>query len=63
MLNVIDQYCLSPATSKGGFSCHPSDLSRKCHLCHRSCTEARHKASFLTLQDRQKHFWENKGNV
>ena len=28
MLDVTDQYCISPATSKGGFSCHPSDLSR-----------------------------------
>ena len=37
MLNVSDQYCISPATSKGGFSCHPGDLSRKCHLCHGSC--------------------------
>ena len=37
MLNVTDQYCISPATSKGGFSCHPGDLSRKCHLCHGSC--------------------------
>ena len=34
MLNVTDHYCISPATSKGGFSCHPGDLSRKCHLCH-----------------------------
>ena len=34
MLNVTDQYCISPATSKGGFSFHPGDLSRKCHLCH-----------------------------
>ena len=25
-------------------------------------TEARHKVSFLALQDRQKHFWQNKGN-
>ena len=58
MLNVTDQYCISPATSKGGFSCHPVDLSWKCHLCHGSCkvTEARHKASFLALQDSQKHF-------
>ena len=37
MLNVTDQYCISPATGKGGFSCHPGDLSRKCHLCHGSC--------------------------
>ena len=29
MLNVTDQYCISPATSKGGFSRHPVDLSRK----------------------------------
>ena len=36
MLNVTDQYCISSATSKGGFSCHPGDLSRKCHLCHGS---------------------------
>ena len=28
MLNVTDQYCISPATSKGGFSCHPGDLSQ-----------------------------------
>ena len=34
MLNVTDQYCISPATSKGEFSFHPADLSRKCHLCH-----------------------------
>ena len=27
MLNVTDQYCISPATSKGGFSCHPG-------ICH-----------------------------
>ena len=33
MLNVTDQYCISPATSKGGFLCHSGDLSRKCHLC------------------------------
>ena len=38
MLNVTDHYCISPAISKGGFSCHPGDLSRKCHLCHGSCT-------------------------
>ena len=31
LLNVTDHYCISPATSKGGFSCH-RDLSRKCHL-------------------------------
>ena len=37
MLNVTDHYCISPATSKGGFSCHPGDLLRKCHLCHGSC--------------------------
>ena len=38
MLNLTDQYsCISPAASKGGFSCHPGDLSRKCHLCHGSC--------------------------
>ena len=37
MLNVTYQYCISPATSKGGFSCHPADLSRKCHLCHSLC--------------------------
>ena len=31
-LNVTDQCCISPATSKGGFSCsHRGDLSRKCH--------------------------------
>ena len=41
MLNVTDQYCISPATSKGGFSCHPGVLSRKCHLCHRSCKSRR----------------------
>ena len=29
MLNVTDQYCISPATSKGGFYRHPVDLSRK----------------------------------
>ena len=23
MMNVSDQYCISPPTSKGGFSCHP----------------------------------------
>ena len=38
MLNVTDHYCISPATSKGEFSCHPGDLSRKCHLGHGSCT-------------------------
>ena len=37
MLKVTDQYSISPATSKGGFSCHPSDFSRKFHLCHGSC--------------------------
>ena len=37
MLNVTDQYCISPPTSKGGFSCHPGDLSRKRHSRHRSC--------------------------
>ena len=38
MLNVTDQYsCISPATSKGEFSSHSGDLSRKCHLCHGSC--------------------------
>ena len=37
MINVTDQYCISPATSKGGFSCHSGDLSRKCNLCHGSC--------------------------
>ena len=24
-------------TQRGGFSCHPGDLSRKCHLCHGLC--------------------------
>ena len=28
MLNIV---------LKGGFSCHPGDLSRKCHLCHGLC--------------------------
>ena len=28
MLNII---------LKGGFSCHPGDLSRKCHFCHGLC--------------------------
>ena len=37
MLNVTDQCCISQATSKGRFSCHRGDLSRKCHLCHGSC--------------------------
>ena len=37
MLNVTDQYCISPANSKEGFSCHPGDLLRKCRLCHGSC--------------------------
>ena len=37
MLNVTDHSCISPATSKGGFSYHPGDLSRKCHLCHGAC--------------------------
>ena len=37
ILNVTDQYCISPPTSKGGFSCHSGDLSRKCHSCHGSC--------------------------
>ena len=37
MLKVTDQYSISPATSKRGFSCHPSDLPRKFHLCHGSC--------------------------
>ena len=32
MLDVTDQYCIFPAAGKGGFSCHPGDLSRKCHL-------------------------------
>ena len=31
------EYCISPAAGNGGFSCHPGDLSRKCHLCHGSC--------------------------
>ena len=29
MLNETDQNCISPATSKGGFSRHPVDLSPK----------------------------------
>ena len=37
MLNVTDQYCISLPTSKGGFSCHPGELSRKCHSRHGSC--------------------------
>ena len=37
MLNVTDQYCISPHTNKVGFSCHSGDLSRKCHSCHGSC--------------------------
>ena len=37
MLNVTDQYCISPATSKAGFSCHSADLSRRCPLCARLC--------------------------
>ena len=37
MLNVSDQYCISPLTNKVGFSCHSGDLSRKCHSCHGSC--------------------------
>ena len=37
MLNVTDQYCISPPTNKVGFSCHSGDLSRKCHSSHGSC--------------------------
>ena len=37
MQNMTDQYCISLATSKGGFSFHPGNFSRKCHLCHGSC--------------------------
>ena len=40
MLNVTDQYCIAPPTSKGEFSCHPGDLSRKCHSCHVSGQES-----------------------
>ena len=57
MLNVTDHYCISPATSKGGFPvirviCHESFIYVTGHVV----TEARHKASFLALQDSQKHF-------
>ena len=63
MLNVTDQYCISPASSKGGFSCHPGDLSRKCHLCHGSCksrkrgtrpTSSHYKRVLMGLTDRRK---------
>ena len=41
MLNVTDHYCISPATSKGGFPvirviCHESVMSVTGHVSHRS---------------------------
>ena len=56
MLNVTDQYCISPATSKGGFSCHPGDLSRKCHLCHGSSkSRKRDKNKLQDVQSKISH--------
>ena len=56
MLNVTDQYCISPPTSKGGFSCHLGDLSKVSFMSRvMQVRKARHKASFLALQDSQKH--------
>ena len=53
MLNVTDHYCISPATSKGGFP-----VIRV--ICHESVIyvtgQVSHKASFLASQDSQKHF-------
>ena len=54
MLNVTDQYCVSPAASKGGFSCHPGDLSRKFYLCHGSCKSQKRGTRPPSLQDSQK---------
>ena len=54
MLNVTDQYCISSATNKGGFSCHPGDFFTKMSFMSR-VTEARYRASFRALQDSQKH--------
>ena len=41
MLNVTDHYCISPATSKGGFPvirviCHESVIYVAGHVSHRS---------------------------
>ena len=41
MLNVTDHYCISPATSKGGFPvirviCHESVIYVTGHVSHRS---------------------------
>ena len=54
MLNVTDQYCISPATSKGGFSCHPGDLSRKCHLFHGLCRSKSRKRGTTPPSSRYK---------
>ena len=57
MLNVTDQYSISPATRKGAFSRHPGDCHESViyvtgHVSHGS--EA--QGLLPALQDSQKHF-------
>ena len=57
MLNVTDQYCSSPATSKGGFSCHPG-------ICHGSVIyvtghvsrKSKTQGFFCLLEDKNRPF-------
>ena len=54
MLNVTDHYCISPATSKGGFPvirviCHESVIYVTGHVSHRS--EAQGLLPRITRQD------------
>ena len=51
MLNVT---YVSPAISKGGFSCHPGDLSRKFHLCHGSCKSQKRSLRIKRKKGRRK---------
>ena len=53
MLNVTDHYCISPATSKGGFPvirviCHESVIYVTGHVSHRS--EAQRLLPLITRQ-------------
>ena len=62
MLNVTDQYCISPPTSKGWVFLSSGDLSRKCHSCHGSCKSGKRgtKAPFLrynTVRNARSLLW------
>ena len=69
MLNVTDHYCISPATSKGGFPvirviCHESVIYVTGHVSHRSeaqgllprITRQSETSIHFCIQDLGKHY-------